>query len=199
MTEPKNPRDLLALENVQKHAEQARVWALRIAGQDFDSECRFAIDRADIPLESPLEAIFLVWFRATCRCNGEDFALDPQQSCAIGDKTYRIDFTITPYDTDLLWEASLFGLKFPNIGVELDGHDYHERTKAQVVSRNRRDRDLQRAGWTVFHFSGSELHNDPLRCALEVFDAGRSALNVMRNHTLSLKRKHWYSLAIPGR
>ena len=56
------------------------------------------------------------------------------------------------------------------IAVELDGHDFHEKTKAQVAYRNRRDRDLQSAGWTIFHFSGSELFREPCNCVREVMD-----------------------------
>jgi hypothetical protein len=47
------------------------------------------------------------------------------------------------------------------IAVELDGHDFHERTKEQVKLRDRRDRVLQRHGWIVLHISGSELVREP--------------------------------------
>jgi very-short-patch-repair endonuclease len=39
--------------------------------------------------------------------------------------------------------------------VECDGHDFHEKTKQQVTKDNRRERELQIAGWHVFRFSGS--------------------------------------------
>lgn len=49
--------------------------------------------------------------------------------------------------------------------------DYHERTRAQVRHRDRRDRDLQAAGWRLMHFSGSEFHRNPAKCVDEVWSA----------------------------
>ena len=59
--------------------------------------------------------------------------------------------------------------KQPKVAIELDGHDFHERTKEQVALRNERDRSAPQAdGWTVLHFSGSELVRDPLKCVQSV-------------------------------
>jgi len=52
--------------------------------------------------------------------------------------------------------------------VEVDGHEWHERTRQQVNHRNRRDRDLQDAGWRLFHFAGGEVVKQPDRCVAEV-------------------------------
>ena len=54
------------------------------------------------------------------------------------------------------------------LAVEIDGHTFHEKTLEQVTRRNRRDRDVQIAGYTVMHFSYSELVRDPMACAAEV-------------------------------
>lgn len=72
------------------------------------------------------------------------------------------------------------GVAKPLVAVELDGHEFHERTKAQVASRNTRDADLQMAGWTVFHFSGSEVVRDPLTCAQRVFDFAGGQFSAFR-------------------
>ena len=53
--------------------------------------------------------------------------------------------------------------------VECDGHDFHERTKAQAARDRQRDRRLQDAGFRVFRFTGSELFNKPMACADEVY------------------------------
>ena len=45
--------------------------------------------------------------------------------------------------------------------IEVDGHEWHEKTKEQAARDKRRDRDLQQEGWNVFHFTGSEVWCDP--------------------------------------
>jgi len=45
--------------------------------------------------------------------------------------------------------------------IEIDGHAVHERTRDQVMARDRRDEYLQRAGWSVLHCSNYELMKAP--------------------------------------
>jgi len=54
--------------------------------------------------------------------------------------------------------------------IECDGHDFHEKTKQQAAKDKSRDRDLQSSGVTVFHFTGSEIWNDPMECARQVVE-----------------------------
>lgn len=79
-----------------------------------------------------------------------------------------------PADALALHELEIYRLTFPLIAVEIDGHDFHERTKDQVTYRNRRDRDLQAAGWHVLHFSGGEVVTRPDRCVAEALRAAYS-------------------------
>jgi len=51
--------------------------------------------------------------------------------------------------------------------IECDGHDFHEKTKKQASSDKRRDRMLQTEGHTIFRYSGSDIYNEPLKCADE--------------------------------
>lgn len=109
-------------------------------------------------VESPIEAVFWVWWNTIELRDFKQFAchLEPQHHVA----GYRLDFAIP--------EAF--------IAIELDGHDFHERTKEQVESRNARDRDLQSLGWMVFHFSGSELLRSPIGAVLSVIKSAESRL-----------------------
>lgn len=50
--------------------------------------------------------------------------------------------------------------------VELDGHDFHERTKEQATRDKSRDRELARKGWRPARFTGSEVYRNP-RCVAE--------------------------------
>lgn len=52
--------------------------------------------------------------------------------------------------------------------IECDGHDFHERTKQQVIADNQRNRILRNHHFEVIRFSGSEIHNDPMQCAFDV-------------------------------
>ena len=63
---------------------------------------------------------------------------------------YRVDFAIYARQMRLV--------------VEVDGHEWHEKTKEQASKDKRRDRDLQQEGWAVFHFTGSDVWRDPFGC-----------------------------------
>lgn len=54
------------------------------------------------------------------------------------------------------------------IVVECDGHQFHERTKEQAERDRRRDREMQRLGFQVFRFTGSEIYRDAFSCATEI-------------------------------
>lgn len=52
--------------------------------------------------------------------------------------------------------------------VELDGHDFHERTKTQAQRDRSRDRAAVAEGFRVVRFTGSEIHRDTAKCVLEM-------------------------------
>jgi very-short-patch-repair endonuclease len=54
--------------------------------------------------------------------------------------------------------------------IECDGHDFHEKTKTQAQYDKERDRFLMSKGYTVFHFTGSELYNNFIDIENEIFD-----------------------------
>lgn len=63
------------------------------------------------------------------------------------------------YSADFLFTAPLWRLV-----VELDGHDFHERTKEQAARDRSRDRALLLAGYEVARYTGSEVFADADRC-----------------------------------
>lgn len=90
--------------------------------------------------------------------NGDLFTwLVPQFEIESGGRKMRIDFAMFP----------LHDSPCPPVAIELDGHDFHERTKEQAERDKSRDRLLQAAGWQVLRFTGSEVWRDPKRCVLE--------------------------------
>lgn len=68
---------------------------------------------------------------------------------------YKLDFAIVRDGADT------------GVAIELDGHDFHERTKEQAQHDKSRDRKLQAAGWRVLRFTGSEVWKDPAKCVRE--------------------------------
>lgn len=127
--------------------------------------------------ESPIEKIFLFAFtRRTSErygCDDTYYYLEPQYEIKIGDKRYRADFYVCFDNVDESMDAITDSVK---LIIECDGHNFHEKTKAQVRRDNERDFDLKKAGYEVLHFSGSQIYNDPYKCADDVIDFINSRL-----------------------
>lgn len=81
---------------------------------------------------------------------------------------WRVDFLIYAWDTGRATGRE----QWRRLIVECDGHDFHERTKAQAICDRSRDRAAQLEGVTVLRFTGSEIHNDPMECAMQVVEWG---------------------------
>lgn len=54
------------------------------------------------------------------------------------------------------------------IVIECDGHEFHEKTKEQAKHDKERDRFLQKEGYPVYRFTGSEIFNNPLHILSEI-------------------------------
>lgn len=86
--------------------------------------------------------------------------VNSQEKIKLDGTTFRVDFLV----------AALVKDRTYHIVVECDGHDYHERTKEQAIKDRSRDRILQRHGYTIMRFTGSEINSNPFACAREVLD-----------------------------
>lgn len=126
-------------------------------------------------MESPIEHLFFLGFHAAtplsyCEVSANRFDGDPcpypvglhiEPQVQISD--YRVDFLVS-YRIVAAAEVVL-------AVIELDGHAFHDRDKVQRSYEKRRDRELQRLGYMVLHFTGSDVVADPIRCGFEVLDA----------------------------
>lgn len=74
---------------------------------------------------------------------------------------YRLDFVVVGYGFET-------GKPYL-LGIECDGHDFHEKTKAQAARDKSRDRRMMSAGIPTLRFTGSEIWRDAGACAEEVF------------------------------
>lgn len=54
------------------------------------------------------------------------------------------------------------------LAIEVDGREWHERTREQVERDRQRERRLTAAGWTVVRFAGREVWRDARGCAEEL-------------------------------
>lgn len=168
---------------VREHIQRAFDAVSSYHGRVFVDSWRYCLDPAyhkpyDEPWpESPLEVIWMIWwavYREQNSIYGEKFALSPQVPVSCGGEDYRLDFVVGLEDMDALERFTKAGIAWPLIGVEVDGHAFHEKTRDQVTYRNKRDRGLQAAGWKVFHYSFSEVTGKPMDCVSEVFAFARA-------------------------
>lgn len=132
----------------------------------------------DFKFESPFEEDFFCWWIAIKDTDAEYYfkdilGLSTQHEVKVGGRDYRLDFTICWEDPpDYAVDAYHMECEvpFPKIAIEVDGHDFHERTKEQVAYRDKRDRDLQVDGWIVFHVSGSAFYRNPEKLVRELIE-----------------------------
>jgi len=65
---------------------------------------------------------------------------------------YRVDFLIQDADASI------------KLVVEIDGHDFHEKTKEQARRDKKRERELTALGYRVIRFTGSEVFLNYATC-----------------------------------
>jgi hypothetical protein len=172
----------------QEHMQRATDYAVEATRQSM--QAAFHSNIRGLNLDSPLEAAFIAWWCALARERSYEVEIHVQREVIVGDERFRLDFVVEPQwsDRDLFARAKQRHLVVPRIGIELDGHDFHERTKEQVKRRDSRDRALLTAGWTVLHFSGSEFHRDPVACIEASYSAAISAFAALKHRFWSAER-----------
>ena len=127
----------------------------------------FGIDKCESPIERQLFRCFVVLWMNNRTWRFEGFTprvpIETEYSATITPQakvgSYRIDFAVS---------VALPGGDERLIAIECDGHDFHAKTKEQVVRDKKRDRDLAALGYTVLRFTGSEIYADPYARAFEV-------------------------------
>lgn len=98
---------------------------------------------------------------------------------------HRVDFlltlsTMTPFLEDVEnprgreARANAHGYIVERIVIEVDGHEFHDRTKEQASRDRRRDRRLLARDLPVLRFTGSDIWRDPFGCADEALEFLRS-------------------------
>lgn len=121
-------------------------------------------------ITSPIEKILYIAFELISLDreteNHPNFWLVPQIKIIANGHKYYADFIVEYADdgNDYVPNDDL------NLVIECDGHEFHKATKEQVKHDNERDYDLKLSGYDVLHYSGTQIFEDPLRCAREIYD-----------------------------
>lgn len=83
----------------------------------------------------------------------------------------QLQAPIGRYRADFLLSADAGGNgKVQQLVVEIDGHDFHDRTKEQASHDRARDRAFLRQGLNVIRFTGSDVYRRAEACATEALD-----------------------------
>jgi len=152
------PADRLA-DDVAERLDRAK----RAAARRLEMEIRDAVNTHSVI--SPIEHLFLIEWKLNRIEEMLGVRFTPQKQCDTDRGMFVLDFLIA-FDGP---NAETFRL-----GIELDGHDFHEKSKEQVESDKVRERAIVRAGIVVFRFSGSEVYRNAGKCVQEVAEYIRS-------------------------
>ncbi len=134
-------------------------WLKRKIAWDFERDVKSSINLRSVT--SPIEQIFLMEWKFAKMDERFGVKIQPQKPIITPKGTYLVDF--------LIRHSSQKGAEV-EVAIECDGHDFHEKTKLQVVRDKSRERAIVRSGITVLRFSGSEIFNNARRCVQEVAD-----------------------------
>lgn len=161
--------------NVFNFLDRAAVLHARSEESKFQADMYGNLQ--ELGLESPIEDLFWIALNAMCSAgwlrvnppvelNGHGaaepgYGIHAKPQAKIG--RYRVDFLISQHGIGP--EEFL-----APVIVELDGHAFHDKDKRQRSYEKARDRFLQKEGYRVLHFTGSDVVADPFRVAYEVLD-----------------------------
>lgn len=114
-------------------------------------------------VKSPIEARMATWLVAHCSVIPAE--LIPEHN----DWSHGLEAQVKvgAYCADLMLTSSKNSGR-RKLVVECDGHEFHERTRAQAAHDKQRDRYFVAEGLRVMRFTGSEIFRDPLGCVDEI-------------------------------
>lgn len=130
----------------------------------------------DGPMTSPIEQIFWI----ACFLQAASVGNEVNQLHFVGNGKWERargihltpQYQIGKYRADFLLEQ--IGICpeeiYRPVVIELDGYAFHDRDKRQRSYEKKRDREIQRAGFKVLHFTGSDVVGDPWRVAYEALE-----------------------------
>lgn len=141
-------------------------WLKRRTAKEFEQDIKRAIDLHGVT--SPIEQIFLMEWKFAKADANLGVKLVPQVTMHTERGEHVVDFLITSPN------KKIDGMQ---VVIELDGHQFHERTSVQATRDRARDRAMLKNGVTVLRFAGAEVVRDARRCIREVMEFLEAQLN----------------------
>jgi very-short-patch-repair endonuclease len=158
--------------NVNKFLNESSVKYADFKKQEFQEEMTTHI--LENGINSPIEQIYYIAFNLLCAAAHEvvnapqivndDFTVDDGYGLHI-----QPQFQVGKYTVDFLvyYTPSVLTPRYKKVIVELDGHAFHDKDKNQRAYEKARDRYLVKEGYSVLHYTGSELVANPYKVVCE--------------------------------
>lgn len=165
------------LENMKPNVEAILKNAVDTltTGSLVDVDCMIE----EYQITSPIEQIFFAqWYFSNISYGGFPY-LTPQYKVGKFKTDFYVDVvgyfvnSTIPYTTE---ELNIISSTVPKRIVELDGHDFHEKTKAQVEYDKKRERFITSQGYIIHRFAGTEIVRNPFACVFEILQQSRKDL-----------------------
>jgi len=144
----------------------------------LSSDAKMKLEESLIDCESPIEQLLSLALEELNLKHIYKFnpfidvvEIEKQKEIECENNKYRVDFFIPVIYKN---QENKFFV------VECDGHEFHQKTKEQVEKDNNRMRNLQKAGYEVIRFSGTEIWHRPYKCANEVLNIILSKCNYVK-------------------
>ena len=133
-------------------------------------------EELDRPIKSPVEQLFFIeWLYREFHYDSNDFPffLEAQyqdESTGKFKLDFKVDFIQEVLGWGLKWDEVIKETEGPKLGIEIDGHIWHEKTKKQVQYHKERERFLVANNWKLLRFTGSEVFKNPEKCFWETLE-----------------------------
>jgi very-short-patch-repair endonuclease len=135
--------------------ERRLDWYKNRLGSRFERIVRETL--AGFGVASPIEQLFVMEWHYQQEEQRYGVQLQPQKRVSTDAGDFSIDFVVKRHGNGVL-----------PLAIELDGHEFHEKTKAQASWDRRRERSIVRSGYLVVRFTGHEIVQDAEKCVKEV-------------------------------
>lgn len=146
----------LVAGDVKRHAE---FFKEKIA-HEYIKQIETLIAKHEV--SSPVEQLFIVQWRYLDASRRYGLTLSPQEIVETEAGRFAVDFVVRSTSRE-------------PVAIEIDGHDFHEKTKEQVASDKRRERAIVKKGFKLLRFTGSEITRNPRACVADVVELATGA------------------------
>ena len=158
--EVKKNEEVRFIEYLDELADEYKQSLLGVYEGDVLSDEYQEFHDSILKTESPIERILYVAINHLLHTQYGEYMYYITPQFEVPDSNYRVDFLVHMADPN--WRINA------DVLVEVDGHQFHQKTKEQVARDKKRDRHLVRNFGKLITFTGSEVYANPNACAEEV-------------------------------